>query len=497
VSTHTRPGPQDVRAELGFPVIDVDGHVLEFMPAALPYVRESLGPKLYDRYIASRTPLKASMSSSDATSRHDSRHPQLGWWASPVHNPKDLATSIFPRLLHERVHELGIDLMVAFPTNSMGSAGIRDEDLRRGVCRGYNDFFADVYGPYKDRLLMAGMIPMFTPDEALSELEHCHQIGLKVAAIPHCVMRPIRSPQPGSPFLWPDQSHWLDYFGFESQYDYDPVWAKFEQLGFAVCAHGGVGGPPPDFYSAVTSWMYNHIGSFAAMMYPLCKSLFLGGVTRRFPSLNFAYMESGVAWASTLLSDTVEHWERRNIEALRAQYDPELLDRSALIALARQYGTGVVPGGADDAQLDDMLSRVILSGVPPEEHDEFVALGIESVDELRGLFVDRFYFGCESDDRTAAFAYSNANAFGAHLNVMFSSDISHFDVPDMSKVLPSAYSLLQEGLMSEDQFRDFMFANAVRLHGGADPQFFKGTTIEAEAEKVRQEDAISAAATSS
>ncbi len=477
--------------ELGFPVIDVDGHVLEFMPAALPYVRENLGPKLFEQYMASRSPLKASMSSSNVISRHDSRHPQLGWWASPMHNPKDLATSIFPRLLHERVHELGIDLMVLFGTNTMGSGGIRDEDLRRGVCRGYNDFFAEVYGPYKDRLLMAGMIPMFTPEEAIAELEHCHQIGLKVATIPHCVMRPIKSPQPGSPFLWPDQSHWLDYFGFESEYDYDPVWAKFEELGFAVCAHGGVGGPPPDFYSAVTSWMYNHIGSFAGMMYPLCKSLFLGGVTKRFPSLNFAFMESGVAWASALLSDTVEHWERRNIKALREQYDPQLLDRPALIALARQYGAGVVPGDVDDAELDDMLSRVILSGVPPEEHDEFVALGIESVDEMRGLFVDRFYFGCESDDRTAAFANSNANAFGAHLKVMFSSDISHFDVPDMSEVLPSACSLLDAGLMTEGEFHDFMFGNAVRLHGKANSEFFKGTSVEAEAGKILQEDSSS------
>ena len=35
---------------------------------------------------------------------------------------------------------------------------------------------------------------------------------------------------------------------------------------------------------SVSSYMYNHIGSFAASMEAFCKSLFLGGVTRRFPS---------------------------------------------------------------------------------------------------------------------------------------------------------------------------------------------------------------------
>jgi len=297
-------------------------------------------------------------------------------------------------------------------------------------------------------------------------------------------MRPIPDPQPGSPFLWPNQTHWCDYFGFESEHDYDPVWAKFEELGYAVCAHGGVGAPPPDYYTAITSWMYNHIGSFAAMMYPLCKALFLGGVTKRFPRVNFAFMECGVGWASTLLSDTLEHWERRNVKALFEHYDPTLLDRAALLDLARRYGDGLVPDDADDETLDRMLGSVLLSGVPPDERDEFSALGIDDEEELRDLFVERFYFGCESDDRTAAFAYSDANAFGAHLKPMFSSDISHFDVPEMSKVLPSAVTLLTDGLMTREQFRDFMFANAVRLHGGANTRFFGGTAVEAQAAEV-------------
>src|ERR1700722_3541945 len=109
----------------------------------------------------------------------------------------------------------------------------------------------------------------------------------------------------------------------------------------------------------------------------MCKSLFLGGVTKRFPELNFAFMESGVAWASTLLSDTVEHWERRNIKSLYEHYDPSRLDRDALLALARQYGDGVIPKGVDDAELNRMLGSVLLTGVPPEEFDEFIKLGIE------------------------------------------------------------------------------------------------------------------------
>ena len=43
-----------------------------------------------------------------------------------------------------------------------------------------------------------------------------------------------------------------------------------------------------------------------------------------------------------------------------------------------------------------------------------------------------FYFGCEADDRSNAWAFNTkANPFGARLN----ADIGHFDVPDMMDLI--------------------------------------------------------------
>ena len=42
-------GSQQVREGLDHPVIDVDGHVIEFMPAILPHIREALGPAAFQR----------------------------------------------------------------------------------------------------------------------------------------------------------------------------------------------------------------------------------------------------------------------------------------------------------------------------------------------------------------------------------------------------------------------------------------------------------------
>jgi hypothetical protein len=223
--------------------------------------------------------------------------------------------------------------------------------------------------------------------------------------------------------------------------------------------------------------MYNHIGSFAAMMYPTCKALLLGGVTKRFPELNFGFMECGVGWACTLLSDTYEHWEKRNLQALMEHYDPQKFQRQQLIELAREHGGGLT-GDLDGDALGDALEGVLLRGVAPEDLDEFSALGITDEHELRDLFVPRFWFGCEADDRTAAFAFSRANVFESKLQAMLSSDISHFDVPDMAEVMPAAISLLDDGLLDADQFREFSFTHAVKLHAGQNPAFFDGTVLE-------------------
>ncbi len=68
-----------------------------------------------------------------------------------------------------------------------------------------------------------------------------------------------------------------------------------------------------------------------------------------------------------------------------------------------------------------------------------------------------------------ATAFSKGIPFGAQLNAIYSSDIGHFDVIDFRDPLPEAYELVEDGHITEDNFRDFIFANAVRLWGKQNP----------------------------
>jgi hypothetical protein len=47
----------------------------------------------------------------------------------------------------------------------------------------------------------------------------------------------------------------------------------------------------------------------------------------------------------------------------------------------------------------------------------------------------------------------------------------------MRHPLPEAYELVEDGLISKDNFRDFVFANTVHLWGTQNPKFFEGTMV--------------------
>ena len=113
---------------------------------------------------------------------------------------------------------------------------------------------------------------------------------------------------------------------------------------------------------------------------------------------------------------------------------------------------------------------------PRQALDDFAAAGIASADDLRTLFAERFYFGCEADDVTTAWAFDR---HGNHrLSPMLGSDIGHFDVIDMSHVLAEAYELVEDELITADDFREFVFTNVARLHTALNPDFFRGTVVE-------------------
>lgn len=473
-----------LRARLSHPVIDADGHWLEFGPIVREQLRKIGGDRAVEGFSLFRTQVSKELSMSVAE-RRAQRTAQQAFWAVPTKNTRDRATALMPRLLYERMEELGLDFTVLYPTAGLGIPRIPDAELRRITCRAFNTFSAEFFRPFAARMTPSAVIPMHTPEEAIEELEYVtKQLGMKVVMLWSMIRRPI-------PALAEPQSEaskravWFDALGLDSEYDYDPVWAKCVELGVVPTFHTGSRGY--GLRVSPTNFVYNHIGHFAVAHEAVCKALFLGGVTRRFPQLKFAFLEGGVGWACQLYADLIGHWEKRNLEALE-EVNPGNLDHALLLELAKRYGTPEMiealrgkNGALDSVALPQGANEV--GGIA--NLDDYSACGVKRAEDIRALFVNNFYFGCEADDRMNAWAFNRrGNPFGARLQALFGSDIGHFDVQNMADVVPEAYELVEDGLISEDDFRDFMFTNPVRFWGEANPDFFKGTAVEKEAAKL-------------
>jgi len=78
----------------------------------------------------------------------------------------------------------------------------------------------------------------------------------------------------------------------------------------------------------------------------------------------------------------------------------------------------------------------------------------------------------------------DVNPLGMRLRPVLGSDISHWDVPDMTEPVAEAFELVERGLLGPREFRELTLVNPVRLHAGVNPRFFEGTCCEQAAAEV-------------
>ena len=476
-----------VREQLGHPVIDGDGHIQEYHPIFVEYFREVAGPKITDRYLTARL-RKRPWHTATPQERLEKGLRRPPFWTMPAKNTRDLATAMLPNLFRARFDEIGVDFAVVY-TSQFHILKFRDDEIRQAGCRAVNLMNRDQFAAHKDRMTPAAVIPMVTPQEGIAELEFCaKELGLKAAMITGVIERPVPIVAQQAPDLARYTTR-IDSLGIDSAHDYDPFWAKCVELKIAPTTHAS--GQGWGSRQSSTNYSFNHIGAFAASGEAFCKALFLGGVVRRFPQLRFGFLEGGVNWAISLFQDLIEHWEKRNMEALNEWLNPMQIDRALLADLVAKYG-----GERFQPYVADFSKPSKTAGARPSHQEDAACLddwrhcGVSRKQDIYDQFVPRFFFGCEADDRTIAHAFdTRTNKMGAKLNAVFSSDISHWDVPDMTETLAEAWELVDDGLISRDDFRDFTFTNMVRLQAGLNRDFFKGTAVEAEAEEVLRKEA--------
>lgn len=463
-----------VRDTLGHVVIDADAHHVEVSVAFADFVREHGGGRLLDDPAVRAAGLSDGAgefvpSLAERRRLHLSARPV--WWTPS--DTLDYATTAMPALYHERLREAGIDFAVVYPSRGLTLLSMENADTRVGLARLYNEYVAEAYGPYRDRLSPVAVIPAHTPAEGISALEHAVSLGLRAALMPSFVWRPIPAFADAPP-EYRSRLQRVDTFGLDSEYDYDPFWAKAVELDVPLSCHTSgfklAGHFSPSNYSYAA-------GHFSAVGEATAKSLFLGGVTSRFPELRVALLEGGVSVGVRVYGDLVSRFEKRGRAGLD-RLDPNRLDPAELHRLARKYAPALTRYRPD--QLVPGVSAV------DGQVDDFAQSGVTSVEDIRDAFGRNFFWGCEGDDPLVGLAYdSRVNPLGARLRPMMGSDLGHWDVPSFTMPLVEAYELVEDGVLTPAQFEEFVCTNAARFYAGTGTSFFAGTAVEADVERIQ------------
>ncbi len=460
-----------LRERLDHPVIDGDAHINESRFVFPDFLKQVAGP--------------------DAVARFDKAYEEgrpggaksLFWAAHSGAQTIDRVTTMLPRLYAQRLDEAGVDFATLYSTFGFRCQTIIDDEMRQASCRALNMMYTDMFKGVSERMTPSALIPMHTPDEAVAELEFAvRELGMRAAMTCNEVIRPDPVVAKEAP-QYANATRRYTPIALDSTYDYDPFWAKCVELKIAPSGHSI---NYTATHASPTNYVYNRIGLFATFGHAAARAIFLSGVTRRFPELNIGFLEGGVWWAVALYNDLFEFWGKRNVDALLAHHDPARFDVELTENLYGLYGNEYLTAERFRAAQDSFTNDGRTApGVTPDFVDDFKALEIDSAEELRDLFVDNLYFGCEADDSMNYTAFNaKANKFGVKLKAMFSSDLGHWDVVDFGDVLHEAHEQVDNGLMTEEDFRDFVFTNPATFVTRLNPDYFKGTVVEGAVDKL-------------
>jgi predicted TIM-barrel fold metal-dependent hydrolase len=443
-----------IRRRLGHPVVDADGHLVEFMPMVIDCLREVAGDAVADRFVEFR---RSPFTSGGFL-------PTRVFFGNPL--GLDRMTVMLPDLLHRRLEEIGLDFALLYPTSGLSVLTIPDDELRQAAARALNTYYSRVFAEHRDRLEPVAVIPAFSPAEAVAELEYAvGTLGLKAIVLSGVVPRTLRPDGTAAP--------WVDTLGHDSIHDYAPLWRRCVELGVAPAFHG-IGYGWGTRVSA-TNYVHNHLGNFAAAQEGTCRSLIMGGALARHRGLRLSFLEGGVTWAAQLYTDLLGHHDKRNKEAVK-QFDPARFDPVEAAALFDRFATGPLRNYA--SRVEEGARPFSDPRVAVHGSDDFAESGISGPDDIIWIFTQQLSFGCEADDPMNALAFDRSRLpHRIHLNAMFASDIGHWDVPNVRDVLPEAWELVEEGYVTEKDFADFTCGNVVRLLTDMNPRFFEDTAV--------------------
>ncbi len=226
----------------------------------------------------------------------------------------------------------GVDAEILFPNLGLTVWATPDAEFSQMMCRAWNEWAWEEYGPYNDRLAPMACIASADIDGAIAEIERCAKLGFRGLALP---CKPV----------WGAPNHEdLNY----NLPEFEPLWACISDVDLPMTFHVSTGRDPRTSRGNGGAVINYAVHSLAPTMEPIAN--FCGsGVLDQFPKLRFGSIEAGigwVAWALQALDEAYKKhhmWVRPKLKMLPSEYFKQhgfasFQEDKAGLDLAREHG---------------------------------------------------------------------------------------------------------------------------------------------------------------
>lgn len=227
------------------------------------------------------------------------------------------------------MREDGIAGECIFPTSGLYLWNMEDPDVGKLCARIYNDWIYDQLESRSDRFRCAAVIPTWSVEDAMAEVERVLDLGLA------SVMLPLVGT--------PSYNH----------KEWEPLWSLIEESGRPVVMHQG-SGHDMLFYRGRGASVSNLLAT-QSMAPRTAGLLTTSGVLADHPDLHFVFVETNAGWLSWAMS-TLDHYNeafKQNIGWVR----PVLPELPSFYMKRQLHGT---------FQIDDVaINNIVKTGVEP------------------------------------------------------------------------------------------------------------------------------------
>ena len=225
---------------------------------------------------------------------------------------EDLARNKAGKLPEGRLADLkmdGVDAEILFPNKGLMMWATNDAEFAAAMCRVWNDWAWDLFGPYNDRLAPMACITTADIGLGMAEIERCAKLGFKGITLP---CKPV--------------------FGAHNHGDinynlpvFDPMWALIEETSLPITFHISTGRDPRAATGnggAVINYVSHSLSPTIEPVASLCAS----GVLEKYSKLKFATIEAGIGWVPWALAAMDEAykkhhmWARPKLQGLPSDY---------------------------------------------------------------------------------------------------------------------------------------------------------------------------------